>query len=228
MTRRYEISYLDANGQVQMETQVAPAIAEFEEAFSAFARGTVIATGDGPVAVEDLAPGMQAVTGDGSLSTITWIGSMSVFPARSGTKLETSRMMRITADTFGPARPQPDLLLGPRARILMKGGAGRAAAGASAAYVPVRGLLDGVSIIEVTPIAPVTAYHLVLERHGSIRTAGLEIESFNPGPGLSERLDPQLAAIFLTLFPQLRSLADFSPLAHPRLSEDEMELAIAN
>ncbi|MEZ5779207.1 MAG: Hint domain-containing protein [Paracoccaceae bacterium] len=226
MTRRYELAWLAADDNVETATHVAPAIAEFEEAFSAFARGTVIATTDGPVAVEDLVPGMEAVTGDTTAERIMWIGSMSVFPARPGTRIETATMTRITADAFGMGRPTPDLLLGPWARIMLRDARCRAATGASAAYAPAKAFMDGVSIIEVTPIAPVTAFHVVLERQGSIRAAGLELESYHPGHNLSERLDPQLATMFMSLFPHLRSAGEFGPLAHPRLTGPEVEAAL--
>ena len=226
LTRRYEVSWLAADDSVQSAIHVAPAIAEFEEAFSAFARGSVIATSDGPVAVEDLVPGMEVVTGDNAVERIMWIGSMSILPARLGARIETATMTRITTDAFGMGRPTPDLQLGPWARLLLQDARCKAATGASAAYAPVRSFMDGISIIEVTPFAPISAFHLALERHGSIRAAGLEIESFHPGGNLSDRLDPQLAAMFMSLFPHLRSAAEFGPLAHPRLSPSQAEAAL--
>lgn len=227
LTRRYEIAYLAQNGEVMCDTRVAPAITEFEDAFSAFARGTVIATADGPVAIEDIVPGMVALTAEGGAERITWIGSMTLFPNCSIPGVSAAKMTRITVDAFGVGRPMPDLLLGPRARLLLRDARSRMATGVVASYAPARCFVDGVSIIEVTPVAPVCVYHLVLERHGSIRAAGLEIESFHPGSDLSDRMEPQLTAEFLNLFPQIRGFAEFGPLAHPRLSAREVEAALA-
>ena len=42
------------------------------------ARGTVIATADGPVAVEDLVPGMEALTAEGRASWITWTATAPI------------------------------------------------------------------------------------------------------------------------------------------------------
>lgn len=226
LTRRYEIAYLDASGRFETCTRLAPAIAEFEEAFSAFARGTVIATTEGPVAVEDLVPGMTALTGEGRAERITWIGSMTLFPPHALPGMPCSTLTRITADAFGIGRPMPDLVLGPRARILVRDARCRFATGVEAAYAPARSFADGVSIIEVTPIAPITVYHIVLERQGSIRAAGLEIESFHPGARMGDGFDPQVAQIFLSLFPHLRSIADFGTPAHPRMSAAEVEAAL--
>lgn len=226
LTRRYEIAYLVEKGQVETCTRLAPAIPEFEEAFSAFARGTVIATTEGPVAIEDLVPGMEALTGEGRASRITWIGSMTLFPPHALPGMSRSTLTRITADAFGVGRPMPDLVLGPRARILVRDARCRFATGVEAAYAPARSFADGVSIIEVTPVAPITVYHIVLERQGSIRAAGLEIESFHPGARIADGFDPQVVQIFLTLFPHLRSVADFGTMAHPRMSAAEVESAL--
>jgi len=226
LARRYEIACLDAKGQFETCTRLAPAIPEFEEAFSAFARGTVIATTEGPVAVEDLVPGMEALTGEGRAERITWIGSMTLFPPRAVPGMHGSTLTRITADAFGIGRPMPDLVLGPRARILVRDARCRFATGVEAAYAPARSFADGVSIIEVTPVAPITVYHIVLQRQGSIRAAGLEIESFHPGARMADGFDPQVTQVFLSLFPHIRSIADFGTPAHPRMSAAEVEAAL--
>ncbi len=227
LTRRYELSFLAEDGTVTYETRVAAAVPEIEEAFSALARGTVIATADGPVAVEDLVPGMQALTAEGGTARITWIGSMTLFPNCSIPGVAPARMTRITADAFGVGRPMPDLVLGPRARILLRDARSRMATGVVTSYAPARSFADGVSIIEVTPVAPITVFHIVLEQHGSLRAAGLEVESYHPGSDIGDRMDAQLSSELLGLFPHLRGFAGFGPMAHPRLSAREVEAALS-
>lgn len=226
LTRRYEVAYLAGDGTIACDTRIAAAAPEIEEAFSSFARGTVIATTDGPVAVEDLVPGMVALTAEGRSERITWIGSMTLFPNCAVPGVAPVAMTRITADAFGVGRPMPDLVLGPRARLLLRDARSRMATGVLTSYAPARCFVDGVSIIEVTPVAPVTAFHLVLERQGSIRAAGLEIESYHPGSDISDRFDAQLSAELLSLFPHMRSFAEFGQMAHPRLSAREVEAAL--
>lgn len=230
LTRRYEIAYLDADGLIEHVTRIAPATPDFENAFSALARGTVVATAEGPVAVEDLAPGMQALTAEGETETITWIGSMTLFPrhamADAMPDIVRGSMIRVTADAFGVGRPMPDLILGPAARLLIHGAEGLFGTVDDVAYGPAANFVDGVSIIEVSPVTPVTVYHVTLARHGSLRAAGLEIESYHPGARLQERLGPELSERFLALFPHLSSFADFGPVAHPRMAGHEVDAAL--
>ena len=209
-----------------MTTSLAPAIPEFEEAFSSFARGTVIATTDGPVAIEDLVPGMEALTAEGRTETIMWIGSMTLFPSRASLGLQASKITRITAEAFGVGRPTPDLMLGSSARLLLRDARSSSIAGAEAAYAPAASFIDGVSIIEVSPATPITVYNLVLRRHGSLRAAGLEIESYHPGSNLADRLDAQLSSLFLSLFPHVRSFVEFGPMSFPRMTSADVEAAL--
>ena len=226
LNRRYEIAYLDPQGQVAFETRLAPAIPEIENAFCALARGSVIATAEGPVAIEDIVPGMTALTAEGREETITWIGSMTLFPPNAMPGMAPRRLVRITGDAFGVGRPMPDLILGPSARLLIRGALGITGDG-NAAYGPATSFVDGVSVIEVAPVTPVTVFHVMLERHGSLRIAGLEVESVHPGTQLQDRLGPDLSQRFLSLFPHLPGFSDFGVSAHPRLTSQEVEAALA-
>lgn len=224
MTRRYEASWLTPSGEIDSSTRIAPAIPLFEEAFSALARGSVVQTDEGPVAIEDIVPGMRALTADGRVETVTWVGSMVIYPGMtSEAEGEAVTLTRITAEAFGQGRPMPDLVLGPRARLCLRDPRLMRVAGVERAFVPARAFLDGVSVIEVTPIAPVTAYHLVLERQGALRVAGLEVESYHPGEGVEGMIEPRMLSLFLAQFPQIERMAGFGPMAAPRLTRFEVE-----
>ncbi|ETE52885.1 type I secretion protein, partial [Rhodobacter capsulatus Y262] len=194
LTRRYQSCWLTPEGAVQTSTRLAPATPLFEEAFSALARGSVLMTEDGPVAIEDLQPGQSVLTAEGRAERVCWIGSMVIYPgAETGRDLEEQvSLTRITAEAFGAGRPALDLVLGPRARLCLRDPRLRRVSGLEAAYVPARAFLDGISVIEVTPSAPVTVYHVVLEQHGSLRVAGLEVEAFHPGEGVERMIDPRM------------------------------------
>ncbi|MDV7270176.1 Hint domain-containing protein [Thioclava sp. A2] len=222
MTRRYEAMWLTSSGDIDSSTRIAPATPLFEEAFSALARGAVLTSECGPVAIEDVVPGMRVLTADGAMERVTWVGSMMLFPNQQEAG-QSAGLTRITAEAMGPGRPLPDLVLGPRARICLRDARLRQMTGLEAAHVPARAFIDGVSVIEVTPASPVTVYHLVLERHATLKVLGLEVESYHPGEGLEEMIDPRMLSLFEGMFPQMRTVRDFGPLALPRLTRFEVE-----
>lgn len=224
LTRRYEAMWLCRNGDIDSTVRIAPATPLFEEAFSALARGAVLQSDMGPVAVEDVVPGMRVLVADGSFVAVTWVGSMTLYPGHSPEPDDKPvTLTRITADAFGTGRPMPDLVLGPRARICLRDSRLQGQFGLDAAFVPARAFVDGVSVIEVTPAAPVSAYHLVLERQAAIRVMGIEVESYHPGEGIEGMIDPRMLSLFEGLFPQMHGLSGFGPLAHQRLTRFEVE-----
>ena len=58
----------------------------------------------------------------------------------------------------------PDLVLGPAARMLHTHHGVRTLTGSEAAFVPARDFIDGSSIIELRPIAPVHVYQLGFDK----------------------------------------------------------------
>lgn len=228
LTRRYEVAYLTQGGQVERSTRLAPALPQFEDAFSAIARGTLITTDRGPVSIEDLTPGNRVLTLERGPETLLWVGSMMLYPAGSTPGVESGGLVRVTADRFGYARPMADLLLGPTARLLHRHARVAEIIGTQAAFAPARGFVDGMGVIRIDPISPVPVFHLAFAGHRTIRANGIEIESFHPGLATDAMLDPELMALFLAFFPHVRRYEDFGPLAHPRLTTFEVERFLGN
>ena len=221
-TRKYEVAGVTPSGQFERFTRLAPATPAFEDAFAGFARGTLIQTPRGPVAVEDLAPGMP-ITVDGGDLPLLWIGSMTVYPDLPGQPEESGRLTRITADAYGLGRPMPDLLLGSRARLLFRHAQCEALFGQRAAFAPARAFIDGMSAVQIFPAGPVRIYHLALERQAVLRANGVEVESFHPGQAVDEMMERDTLNLLLSLFPHARSLGDFGPMPYPRLTSFELE-----
>lgn len=205
---------IDPTGTFREGEITAPATPDFEAAFNAFARGTLIATRKGQIAIEDLRPGMKVLSREHGPQSVIWIGIMTHNAARRDTPLLT----RITNDRFGPSRPSPDLITGPGARMLHRPSHGAAGDREGMAYVPVSDFVDGDSIIGIHPRSETETYHLCLRRHGTIRAAGLEVESFHPGHALERRMGMNTRELFLNMFPHIGNASDFGPLAHPRVS----------
>lgn len=222
LLRKFEVSYLAANGDVMDLSRLAPARDVFEDAFSAFARGCLLSTPNGATAIEDLWPGdMVNTVGHGPLPLL-WKGTMMVVPDAPGQDEDMGRLTRLPTDSFGLGRPSPDLLLGPRARILHRAADLTAMIGTDAALVHARSFVDGMNVIEVTPPSPVPVFHLGFARHCMVIANGMEVESYHPGGQLGSVLSGDMLGLYLSLFPHVKRLGDFGPLAYPRLTFDEL------
>lgn len=211
-TRRYDIAYLSEDNSPEYRQIIAPSLRSFEAAFSACGRGLLISTTDGPCAVEDLEPGMMIETLEYGALPVLWIGSMQVIPNLPTDRPELAGLVRIMADRFGIGRPTVDMILGPGARLLR-------GEGKSAAYVPAYDMVDGDGVFQLTPPAPTRVYHICLPRHATILAGGLHVESYHPGRYKAEMLGPELLRVFLSLFPHIRSMSEFGPMAHPHYDE---------
>jgi hypothetical protein len=216
--RRYEVMALMPDGSIADEVRAAPAVPMFENAFAAIAHGTLVATREGPVAVEDLIPGMEVETRDHGPQALLWRGATTLVP-RAG-DAEACRLYRIPMDSFGAQRPMPDLLLGPHARLVHRSAALKDLIGTDTALVPLEAFVDGHHLIEVHPVSPVHVFHLGFSRHEVITVNGLQIESFHPGTEVATRLPEVDLKRYLSLFPHLTGLAGFGPLK-PRLEHVE-------
>jgi len=214
-TRMCEAAYLDHNSEIQNYRRTVAEIPLFTDAFCAIARGTLITTDNGPIAVEDLLPGDQICTVDNGPQTLRWIGSMSISP-----QSETQTLSRITADSFGLSRPALDLMLGSSARLMRRDPAIVANVGTPIALAPVTAFIDGETVLEIHPASPTRVYHLLFESHQIIRANGLEIESYHPGKEVEISLSREMLPDFLDMFPHLHSLAQFGSVAYPRLSQE--------
>lgn len=220
ITRRFEIEWLE-NGNVSSDVIVAPALPIFEQAFSAFSHGILIQTTNGPVAVEDLCPGMFLECGDGQVTQLLWKGAITIVPGAPTLNEEPDKLYRVMPDAFGLGRPTQDQTFGPHARRLDRDPKFRATMGTEAALVPLSAMADGHSVIEVNPVSPTRVYHLACESHSAIRAAGLEVESFHPGPETPLSLPEEMMELFLRFFPYTDSIRSFGTLNVPRLTVDE-------
>ncbi len=224
--RRFEALALMPDGTLTEVEQRAPSLPAFESAFAALARGTIIATEDGPVAVEDLLPGMKVETRDAGFQTLMWVGTMTL-SSQVPLAHMPARLFRIPVDSFGPARPMPDLMLAPHARLLHRSPRLRDLLQQDTALTPVTAFEDGYSVIRVAPASPVSTYHLAFQEHQILRANGLEIESFHPGTDLTSQIGGDSLRQFMSYFPHLTSLAAFGPLIAPRLSVKQYQDVIA-
>ncbi|SDF10250.1 Hint domain-containing protein [Limimaricola pyoseonensis] len=211
-------------GDIIERSDTVPALPVFEDAVSAIARGALLPTDRGLVAIEDLWPGDKVKTATQGFRTLLWRGSTTIVAGVRGQAPEMGRLTRISADALGIARPMHDLLLGPAARLVRRGAAIERITGHRAAAIPAHDLLDGLGVVEVTPPSGVQVFHLGFERQQRLVVNGVEMESYHPGPAQLAQLDGETRSLFLACFPHLSRIEDFGPPALPRLRLSDLEM----
>lgn len=221
--RRYEISALLENGNIAQTRQLAPALPLFEDAFCAFARGSLIETETGHMAIEDLQPGDRVMTTDNQPETVLWKGSTTLVPGRPGPSGRNLRLTRIMADSFGVQRPMSYVLAGPSARLLNTPSHLRSLVGSAQMLTPVQEFIDGMNVIDTAPPTAVELFHICLPRHAAIRIGGLEFETYHPGTNAVQMISHAMRSLYLNLFAHIDQLSDFGPLAFPRAGEGQID-----
>ena len=221
MARPYNIAWLTPAGEERYDTVVAPALPVIESACASMARGAIVATANGPVAVEDLVPGMLILTSEYGPIPLQWIGSYEL-SLREAQTADRGALFRVTADAFGLAKPSQDLLLAPRAHILFRHAKCRSLFGVDLAFAPVRAFEDGMSVFSVQPASPIAVFNLGFDRQATIKVNDIEMESFHPGPHTEALVDDEMKYSLLRLFPQARGLDFFGPQLINRLTTFEV------
>ncbi len=224
-TRQFEIAALRRDGTRYINQIKVPALPLFERAVSAFARGTLLQTPQGEIAIEDLQPGDMLWTQSGAPAKVLWIGAGTFVPADVGHR---TSLVRVMSDAFGEGRPDSFLTLGPSARILQTPPHLRGQIGAASLLTPITEFIDGVNVIEVSPPTPVHLFHIVLDRHAAIRAGGLECETFHPGGHATRQVSHAMRDLFLSMFPHIAHITYFGPLAHPRAPDPNTEVDAAH
>lgn len=222
ISRRYEITYLSEQGHVVDASRVAPATPQFEEAFSAFAHGTLFQTDKGLLSVEDIYPGLEVET-EAGYQTVLWVGSMTVMPWSETGPQDPCQLMRVTSASWGIDRPTQDLLLGSGARILYRHAGCQNLLGSDSGFAPARSFIDGDSMTTVRPVSSVRLFHLGFFGQQTLRANGLPVESYHPGLQADMMMDHESRIRFLSLFPHVETLADFGPMPQARLTRFEVD-----
>jgi Hint domain len=224
LMRKIEVACLAPSGSDMSFTRLVPALPAFDETLAAFSRSTLMSTDRGLVAVEDLWPGDQVRTVGHGFQPLLWKSSTLLVADAPGQDPSMGRITRIMADGLGIARPMPDLVLGPRARLVHRAPGIARLTGADAALIPVRDFIDGQSVIDLTPLSPVPVFHLGFAAHERLVANGVEVESFHPGPIHRLGLRGDVADLYLSLFPHIQDLEAFGAPCLPRLRLQDLDL----
>lgn len=186
-----------------------------------FTPGTMIQTADGAQPVEGLRPGDLVQTADDGLQPILWTGSRRMSGARLYTMPEL-RPVRLRAGALGAGRPDRELLVSPRHRILLRGAAARALFNADEVLVAAEDLVNDRSVLVDHSLREVTYHHLMLDRHQIVFANGIEAESFHPAAMALEMIEAADRSRLLQAMPGLaRDPASYGDHARRCLSASE-------
>ncbi|CUH82936.1 hypothetical protein TM5383_00118 [Thalassovita mediterranea] len=185
---------------------IAPALPLLEAAFSAFARGTVFKTSNGPCPVEDLMPGMMLDTVDHGLQPLVWRGMMNIVPNTPTDHPESQQLTRVMQGSFGFARPESDLMLGPAAEIVRP-----ASPDNTPNLSPAADLVDDHSVFRTSPPSSVQVFHLMLPRQCGLIANGVQLASYHPPLERVRLLGPNMKQLFMSFFPHIKRPEDFGP-----------------
>lgn len=134
-----------------------------------YAAGTLIATENGEVAIEDLRQGDNVVVVDGDTSTVLpvkWIGIRQM-DLVSHKDRDQVAPVRIAKGAFAENVPNADLIVSPPHAIFVDG-----------SLIPAKLLVNDMTITRETARADVTYYHIELDRHAIVLANGLAAESY--------------------------------------------------
>ena len=130
-----------------------------------FGRGTLIATLDGDVAVEDIREGDLVITVSGEAKPVTWVGARSINVARHP-RPENVRPVCVTRSAFAPNVPSRDLVLSPDHNVFVEG-----------VLIPAKCLVNGRNVV-TQDVDHVEYFHVELAAHDVVYANGLEAETY--------------------------------------------------
>ncbi len=158
-----------------------------------FSAGTMIATPDGEVPVEQLLPGDLVLTQDHGPQPLRWIGRRTV-PAQG--KLAP---IRIAANTFGT---HGEVLVSPLHRILVRDAVAELLFGEREVLVAAKDLVNDSSVRPVEG-GDVEYVHILFDAHQVVFSEGLATESFLPGPQTTRSFEREILEEIVSIFPEL-------------------------
>lgn len=175
--------------------------------FPCFARGTLIETESGPVAVENLVPGMMVVTRDRGLQPLRWVGSR-ILGSRLLNVNPNLRPIRISAGALGNGLPKRDLLVSPQHRVLVRSKIAQKMFGAPEVLVAAKQLLqiEGIDIAQDQPL--VEYFHFLFDQHEVVISEGAETESLYTGKEALKAVGYSALEEIFALFPELRDRSE--------------------
>ncbi|NBB81552.1 MAG: hypothetical protein GVY36_19285 [Verrucomicrobia bacterium] len=146
-----------------------------------FADGTVLATSQGEIAIEDLTPGDRLLTSDRGAQTVRWVYRKTWSRAQVLAD-PRRRPVCIRSGSFGAGLPRRDLLVSQQHRILVSGPIVRRMFDTDQVFLPAKSLLHLSGVGLIVPAESVSYYHILLDHHEVLFANGIAAESLHLGP----------------------------------------------
>ncbi|NRA98313.1 MAG: Hint domain-containing protein [Rhodobacteraceae bacterium] len=189
-----------------------------------FTPGTVLRTSAGPKPVETLREGDKVLTKDDGPQEILWMGSRRMSGARLYAMPEL-RPIRFKAGALDQDRPEDDLLVSPRHKVLLKGQLATALFGTPEVFVAAQDLINDRTIMVDHSVKSLTYVHLMLPRHQVVWANGVETESFHPASTALETIQPDQRARLAEIMPEIEAdPSTYGDAARRQLTAQEAEL----
>lgn len=156
------------------------------EGIACFARGTLIATARGEVAVEELRLGDLVVTGGrgAGLRPVAWIGRTRAVVARHPDRAAIAPIL-VRAGALGAGVPHRDLRVSPEHALFLDG-----------MLVPAGLLVNGTTILQELWCPSVEYWHVELPAHGLLLAEGALAESYLDDGNRAQFDNGPVAALF--------------------------------
>lgn len=167
-----------------------------------FTPETRLLTPQGLRPIMELRPGDLVQTRDNGAQPVLWTGHRRMSGARLYA-MPHLRPIRFRAGALGIERPDMDLLVSPRHRMLVRGPAAEALFNAPEVLVAAEDLLNDLTITVDHALREVTYVHVMLESHNIVWANGIETESFHPSNTVLDTLDPAQRDVLLGLRPEI-------------------------
>ena len=135
-----------------------------------FVKGTLIDTLFGPKPIQEIKVGDHVRTGGGGFQPVRWSGHSTVDGSNEHAPI------RIKSSAFENVA---DVVVSPQHRILLRGWRAQLFFGEDEVLVPAKHLVNEMTVIR-EPLPEVTYYHLMLDGHEVLKSAGLWSESLVP------------------------------------------------
>ncbi|WP_424967057.1 Hint domain-containing protein [Dinoroseobacter sp. S375] len=181
-----------------------------------FVAGTLIATPEGEVPVEELRAGDLVLTRDHGAQRLLWVGQLTL-PGDGA-----AAPIRFAPEALGGTRP---LFVSPQHRMLLQDGRLDLLLAEEEVLAAACHLVNGVSVAPA-PRMQVTYVHLLFARHEIVFAEGVPSESFHPGEEGMRAFGPARTESAFETFPDLAAfIAGYGPCARRVLRAHEAVVA---